>query len=135
MTQDLSETFDPVTEDLMKAAENNDVPTCQRCYGMAQKAAHIINAKALRIAAEARSYEAFEAMLDLSVDSLFTSRGIALGEDLQHVEALAEEDETIALLLQEHDKKSEAAMDRLLNEAPAGERRVMDNVWDFISRL
>lgn len=135
MTQALSETFDPVAEDLMKAAENNDVPTCQQCYGVAQKAAHIINAKALRIAAEAKSYEALEAMLDLSVDSLFTSRAIALGEDLQRVEALAEEDETIARLLQEHDKKSEAAMDRLLNEAPAGKRGVLDKVCDFIARL
>ena len=78
-----------------------------------------VNAEALRIAAENKSYQAFERMLEISAaDShgVPGSKDIGLGEHWNKVQEIGQSDERIASALAKYEKDADATFNAFMDE-------------------
>lgn len=102
---------------IFAAAKNNDAGLCAELYGNAPSANIYVNAKALRIAAENKSYEALECMLDIASEALFDTASIGLGPDWNAVQKIGKEDARIQSALENYDRASSKFIDQMLTGA------------------
>lgn len=110
MTEDGKTDFDPVAEALKQAALENTPDLCEQFYGRAKRGNIYVNAIALRIAAENKSYEAFECMLAIAAEGacgITSPDSIGLGPDWSRVQEIAQTDERIRAALQTYDEQIE----------------------------
>ena len=99
---------DTKAETLYSAAKDNQVALCTEFYGAAKVGKIFVNAKALLIAAENKSYEAFEKMLEISGEEscgVTSNYSIGLGEDWNKVVTIAQADERIDAAIKNYNKK------------------------------
>lgn len=92
-------------ERLMAAARDNVADLCKTLYGTITPQAIFVNSEALRVAAEAKSYEAFEAMLENASTITFDlslNYSIGQGTDWTTAQGIARQDERLALAVEKY---------------------------------
>jgi len=102
---------------LEQAAKDNDPDACSEYFGKAKSGNIFVNSKALRIAAENKSYEAFERMLEISgkdACGISSEYSFALGKDLDTVYELAETDERLCAALAHYEEQIDEGIDSIV---------------------
>jgi hypothetical protein len=111
MTEPLKGDDDPAVVGLKRGARENRPDLCVEFYGKAQWGPMFVNAQALRIAAENKSYRAFDKMLEIAGEYPFPNSGtdIGFGSDWDKVQEIAKTDKRIARALQRYEGRLDAA--------------------------
>lgn len=99
--------FDEVADRLVEAARTNNADLCGQLYGQAKTGNIFVNARALRVGAENKSYEAFERMLEISGKEAFaaTVYSIGLGPDWDKVQEIGKSDVRIKAALDRYESQ------------------------------
>ena len=108
MTADLKSEFDPAASALYDAARENKPGLCAEFFGKATRGAIFANAQALRIAAENKNYDAFDAMMALSAEDVAGRNQIGDGPDWGRVQEIAKTDRRIAESIRQFDARQDA---------------------------
>jgi len=111
MTEPLKGDADPAVAALKRGAREDLPDLCAEFYGKVQWGPMFVNAQALRIAAENKSYRAFNRMLEIAGEYPFPNSGtdIGFGPDWDKVQEIAKTDKTIARALQRYEGRLDAA--------------------------
>lgn len=116
MVETVKGDFDVAAEKLREAARDNLPAQCAEFFGRASQGIVYVNAEALRIAAESKSYEAFERMLELSGEhacGVTSEYSVGLGADWKRVQEIAETDERIASAIQRYEEQIDRNIDEM----------------------
>ncbi len=113
MNIDLKSEFDPAADALFRAARENKPGQCAEYFGKAARGAIFVNSQALRIAAENKNYDAFDAMMALSAEDVAGSNEIGDGPDWNRVQEIAKTDRHIAESIRQFDARQDAIFDEI----------------------
>lgn len=115
----LSFMFNKMNGQLLKMGAHIDSgPLCSFAMG---KTNVFTNSEALRIAAESKNYNAFNAMLNRATheDGGFATKlDFGLGQDWNKVEELAKSDEILSKSLLEYETRADQRIDALFQDIP-----------------
>ena len=118
MAKELKFDFDPAAQELFRGARENIAALCEQFMGKAMHS-QSANARALRIAAENKSYDAFDRILVVSDEGTGCFPGgpfdLSLGPDWDKVQEIAQSDEHIAEAFRRHDARFAAAWEEIFS--------------------
>jgi hypothetical protein len=109
--------FKAAAKNLTEAARANDVKGVERYFGHATSANIFVNSAVLKAAAESKSYEALERMLEISgkeADGIVCPYSFGLGADWERVADIAKTDERVQAALNRYDEQTNKNIERLL---------------------